>query len=55
MEGRPEEVARVGQWGKEEGVGAEMLRSLTGWTAARKLREGDIQKEADGTGLRTGE
>lgn len=42
----------VGRGGR---AGAEMLGKLNGWTAVQERRKGDIQHEAHGSGLRTGE
>lgn len=47
------EVSRVGQWGQEVGVGADMLRRLK--TTVKERRKGDIQNEAHGSGLMTRE
>lgn len=41
--------------GKRQRAGAEMLRRLNRWTAVRGRREEDIQDEAHGSSLRTGE
>lgn len=46
------DVAGAGHWVKEEGVGAEMLRGLKGWTAGGLWA--DIQDEAHGREPRGG-
>lgn len=60
MEDEPEEVGgRLGAKGGGKGgavaprggVGAEMLKRLSGWTAVRERAKGDIQDEAHGPNL----
>ena len=48
-------MARAAHWGKEEGAGAEMLKTLKGWAAAEGKGRGGIQDEVHSSGPRTGE